>query len=67
MNVPSGDSVSQGGAERIDGAASTGHPVVDAAVASLDRAAARSPREQVAAYVDAHRALQETLNTIEER
>jgi hypothetical protein len=45
----------------------TGHPAVDAAVGPLSEVASLSPREQVAAYEAAHRALQETLSTIEER
>jgi hypothetical protein len=44
-----------------------GHPAVDAVVASLGEVASLSPREQVAAYTDAHRTLQETLGSIEER
>jgi hypothetical protein len=45
----------------------TGHPAVDAAVARLGEVASLSPGEQVAAYEEAHRTLQETLGTIEER
>ena len=45
----------------------TGHPAVDAAVGPLSEVASLSPREQVAAYEEAHRTLQETLGTIEER
>jgi hypothetical protein len=45
----------------------TGHPAVDAAIGALDEVASLAPREQVSAYVEAHRALQETLGTIEER
>jgi hypothetical protein len=45
----------------------SGHPAVDAAVGPLSEVASFSPREQVAAYEAAHRALQETLSTIEER
>jgi hypothetical protein len=44
-----------------------GHPAVDAAVARLGEVASLSPGEQVAAYEEAHRTLQETLGTIEER
>jgi hypothetical protein len=43
------------------------HPPVDAVVASLEQVASLSPRDQVAAYADAHHALQETLGSIEER
>jgi hypothetical protein len=46
---------------------STGHPAVDAVVAAMSEVASLSPREQVAAYTDAHRTLQETLGSIEER
>ena len=45
----------------------TGHSAVDAAVARLGEVASLSPGEQVAAYEEAHRTLQETLGTIEER
>jgi hypothetical protein len=45
----------------------TGHAAVDAAVARLGEVASLSPGEQVAAYEEAHRTLQETLGTIEER
>jgi hypothetical protein len=45
----------------------TGHRAVDAAVGPLSEVASLSPREQVAAYEEAHRALQETMGTIEER
>jgi hypothetical protein len=50
-----------------DAAGSTGHAGVDAAIGSLGEVASLAPREQVAAYVEAHRALHETLSTIEER
>ncbi len=50
---------------RVAGA--TGHPAVDAAIGALDEVASLAPGEQVSAYVDAHRALQDTLGTIEER
>ena len=45
----------------------TGHAAVDAAVARLGAVASLQPGEQVAAYEEAHRTLQETLGTIEER
>jgi hypothetical protein len=45
----------------------TGNPDVDAALGVLDGLDERPPREQVAAYAEAHQALQETLNTIDER
>jgi cell fate (sporulation/competence/biofilm development) regulator YlbF (YheA/YmcA/DUF963 family) len=45
----------------------TGHPAVDAVVERLERVDELAPREQVTAYSEAHRALQETLGTIEER
>jgi hypothetical protein len=45
----------------------TGHAAVDAAVGALDEVASLAPKEQVAAYVEAHRALQETLDTVQER
>jgi hypothetical protein len=45
----------------------TGHPAVDAAMEALGEVASLAPGEQVSAYVEAHRALQETLGTIEER
>lgn len=43
----------------------TGHPAVDAALQSLDNAAQLSPHQQVAAYEEAHRTLQETLASID--
>jgi hypothetical protein len=45
--------------------ASTGHPAVDAALRSLDNASGLAPAEQIAAYEDAHRVLQETLASID--
>ncbi len=42
-----------------------GHPAVDAALQSLANAARLSPAEQVAAYEEAHRTLQETLASID--
>jgi hypothetical protein len=48
-------------------ASSTGHPGVDAAIAALDGVGDLPPREHVAAYAEAHQALHETLNTIDER
>jgi hypothetical protein len=45
-------------------AGATGHPTVDAALASLDEAAALPPEDQVTAYEQAHRVLRETLSTI---
>jgi hypothetical protein len=44
---------------------STGHPAVDAALRSLENAAGLAPGEQIAAYEDAHRVLQETLASID--
>jgi hypothetical protein len=43
----------------------TGHPEVDAVLESLVDIAAMTPAEQVARYNDAHRALQQTLRTID--
>ena len=43
----------------------TGHPEVDAVLESLVDIAAVPPAEQVARYNDAHRALQQTLRTID--
>jgi len=48
------------------GAPATGQPAVDAALAALDDAADLPPAEQVAAYEDAHRALSQTLSTIDQ-
>jgi hypothetical protein len=53
--------------EEMHESGGTGHPAVDAAVARLGEVASLSPGEQVAAYEEAHRTLQETLGTIEER
>ncbi|HEX7746192.1 MAG TPA: hypothetical protein VF462_13120 [Micromonosporaceae bacterium] len=44
----------------------SGHPAVEAAVAAVAAAAELPLREQVVAYEDAHRTLQETLATIDE-
>ena len=54
-------------AESVRAEGPTGHPAVDAVVGSLGEVASLAPRAQVSAYVEAHRALQETLGTIEER
>jgi hypothetical protein len=54
-------------AEAPERSGQTGHPAVDAAVARLGEVASLSPGEQVAAYEEAHRTLQQTLGTIEER
>ena len=59
MTSPDDDSA---GAEGL-----TGHPTVDAAMEALGEVASLAPGEQVSAYVEAHRALQDTLGTIEER
>jgi hypothetical protein len=40
---------------------------VEAVVTALDEVASLPLRQQVAVYTDAHRTLQETLGTIEER
>jgi hypothetical protein len=45
---------------------STGHPEVDAALAELDVATELAPAQQVAAYEQAHRALSQTLATIDQ-
>ncbi len=42
-----------------------GHPAVDAALQSLANAARLAPAQQVAAYEEAHRTLQETLASID--
>ncbi|GIH19248.1 hypothetical protein Raf01_74200 [Rugosimonospora africana] len=44
----------------------TGHPLVDAALAQLDRVAGQPAAEQVAAYEETHRVLQQTLATIDQ-
>ncbi|GAA5192145.1 hypothetical protein GCM10023322_51030 [Rugosimonospora acidiphila] len=44
----------------------TGHPLVDAALDQLDRAADRPIAAQVAAYEETHRVLQQTLATIDQ-
>jgi hypothetical protein len=48
------------------GTGPTGHPAVDAALASLADATELPPSEQVAAYEATHRALQQTLATIDQ-
>lgn len=62
--VPSG-AVPGGGADRQP-AGPTGHPLVDAALAGLDRVAGAPAAEQVAAYEETHRVLQQTLATIDQ-
>jgi hypothetical protein len=44
----------------------TGHPVVDAAIGRLAEQAELPPAEQVAGYEAAHRALSQTLASIDE-
>jgi hypothetical protein len=44
----------------------TGHPLVDAALAGLDRVAGAPAAEQVGAYEEMHRVLQQTLATIDQ-
>lgn len=46
--------------------AMTGNPAVDEALRALDDAAQAPPAEQIPAYEAAHRALQQTLATIDE-
>jgi hypothetical protein len=45
---------------------STGHPAVDAAVASVQNASRLSAQEQLGAYEAAHQTLREVLSSIEE-
>jgi hypothetical protein len=52
--------------EPTGGAASAGHPAVDAAVQAVWRAAQASPADQIPTYQAAHRMLQETLASIDE-
>jgi hypothetical protein len=44
----------------------TGHPAVDAALASLGAAGELPPEEQIEAFESTHQTLRETLSTIEE-
>ncbi len=44
----------------------TGHPAVDAAVASVQNASRLSAQEQLGAYEAAHQTLREVLSSIEE-
>jgi hypothetical protein len=44
----------------------TGHPAVDAAVRRVEQVAATAPGDQIPAFQAAHRALQETLASIDE-
>jgi NADPH-dependent curcumin reductase CurA len=44
----------------------TGHPVVDAALEQLEHSAQLPAAEQVSAYEATHRALQQTLGTIDQ-
>jgi hypothetical protein len=52
-------------AARHEAADGTGHPAVDAALQALANAARLDPVQQVAAYDEAHRTLQETLASID--
>ena len=47
------------------GDGTTGHPAVDAMLASLANAASLSPADQIAEYEAAHQILRETLATID--
>ncbi|MBN1174275.1 MAG: hypothetical protein JXA67_19045 [Micromonosporaceae bacterium] len=47
------------------GAEATGHPEVDAVLAGLADVSQMPPAQQVARYAEAHRALAETLRTID--
>jgi hypothetical protein len=51
---------------RVESFEATGNAAVDATIGALGEAASLTPKEQVAAYAEAHQALQETLQTIEE-
>jgi hypothetical protein len=69
--VPAGDTaVPPGGPTASTGPAAstgpTGHPLVDAALDELDRAAELPADAQVAAYEATHRVLQQTLATIDQ-
>jgi hypothetical protein len=46
--------------------ATTGNPMVDEALRAVDDAAGAPPAEQIPGYEAAHRALQQTLATIDE-
>ncbi|MFI5845678.1 hypothetical protein ACIA8K_38835 [Catenuloplanes sp. NPDC051500] len=48
------------------GDGSTGHPAVDAMLASLANAASLSPADQIAEFEAAHQILRETLATIDQ-
>ncbi|GAB7052160.1 hypothetical protein [Catenuloplanes indicus] len=48
------------------GDGTTGHPAVDAMLASLANAASLSPADQIAEYEAAHQILRETLATIDQ-
>jgi hypothetical protein len=63
VQPPSGEAEA-GEAESATGP--TGHPVVDAAVARLSQQAELPPAEQVSGYEAAHRALSQTLASIDE-
>jgi hypothetical protein len=54
------------GTEPAGTAGPTGHPRVDAALELLQDSAGLPPAEQIAAYDEVHRTLQETLATIDE-
>lgn len=48
----------------LDGATSTGHPRVDAALTTLAAVADLPPVQQIAPLTDAHHVLRETLDSI---
>ena len=69
-DLPAGDTAAVTGGPTGDTAAvaggPTGHPAVDAALEQLERADELPPAAQVAAYEAAHRALLQTLATIDQ-
>jgi hypothetical protein len=69
VGVPGGsDPAEGGGADRQPSgpAGPTGHPLIDAALAGLDRVAGAPAAEQVGAYEEMHRVLQQTLASIDQ-
>jgi hypothetical protein len=69
VGVPDGSGPAEGGgADRQPSgpAGPTGHPLVDAALAGLDRVAGAPAAEQVGAYEEMHRVLQQTLASIDQ-
>jgi hypothetical protein len=63
-DAPAPSPLAAGPIPDLDGATSTGHPRVDAALAALANVADEPPVQQIAPLTDAHHVLRETLDSI---